>query len=643
MKLTIASVLVVLVAALAPTASADVQRGKVRSANTPLGFSTVTLYVAGNGEAASAPLGSDVADRNGHFAIHFQPPQNPDAVLYLIADGPHPTTRLATVLGSGTCPETVTINERTTIATAYAMAQFIDGAAIGGKWPGLQNAAGTLRNLVDVRNGTVGHVLGTPPNGNATSTMQTFNSLANLLAGAIRGGHFGALLFLATPPGGPPPADTLQAAVNIAHYPWQNPLALYLVSQAYQPYQPSRSHAPITWTLALKYTGNGHEFDGPGAMAFDARGDVWICNNYMFRHNRLLPTCGGRMVLKLTATGEDAPGAPFDGNPAGVDGVGFGITVDPEGNVWLGNFGFFGSTCPCRFAPPANSVSKLNAAGMPLSPPTGFTQGCIASPQSTVSDQKGSIWIANACGGSVTKYISGHPDTNWVYGIDSNSRLKPGMCPQTANSRPFGIAIDGSGNAWVTDNLNFTAFRLSPEGTRTALAGPETGINRPMGIAVDSHDGVWISNSGVVNMPCTYCDVGGAQDYGQLAPDLTSASITHLDSDGNFVGNYTGGGLWIPWGIAVDGNDNVWVANFGGFRVSGFNGSTGEPLSPLGFYSDALDRNTAVSIDPSGNVWLANNWRTIPIQINPGGDGMVVFIGLAAPVKTPLIGPPQRP
>ncbi len=41
----------------------------------------------------------------------------------------------------------------------------------------------------------------------------------------------------------------------------------------------------------------------------------------------------------------------------------------------------------------------------------------------------------------------------------------------------------------------------------------------------------------------------------------------------------------------------------------------------------------------SGNVWVANNWA----QIDPtvGGDGLVEFIGAAAPVRTPLIGLPQ--
>lgn len=71
---------------------------------------------------------------------------------------------------------------------------------------------------------------------------------------------------------------------------------------------------------------------------------------------------------------------------------------------------------------------------------------------------------------------------------------------------------------------------------------------------------------------------------------------------------------------------------------------TGEAISPAsGYGSDALTRNTGVAVDPSGNVWLADNRQTIPLQTNPGGHAVVVFIGIAAPVRTPLDGPPRRP
>jgi hypothetical protein len=50
-------------------------------------------------------------------------------------------------------------------------------------------------------------------------------------------------------------------------------------------------------------------------------------------------------------------------------------------------------------------------------------------------------------------------------------------------------------------------------------------------------------------------------------------------------------------------------------------------------------RLTGIAIDPAGNVWVPNNWKRVPDLANPGGDGMIVFVGVAAPVKTPLIGP----
>ena len=70
---------------------------------------------------------------------------------------------------------------------------------------------------------------------------------------------------------------------------------------------------------------------------------------------------------------------------------------------------------------------------------------------------------------------------------------------------------------------------------------------------------------------------------------------------------------------------------------------TGHPITPAtGYGFDGLVRNTGVQIDPSGNVWVANNWKSYPFPgRNPGGYQMVVFIGLAGPPRTPLIGPPR--
>jgi hypothetical protein len=67
----------------------------------------------------------------------------------------------------------------------------------------------------------------------------------------------------------------------------------------------------------------------------------------------------------------------------------------------------------------------------------------------------------------------------------------------------------------------------------------------------------------------------------------------------------------------------------------------GSPISPdTGYTSDALDRITAAAIDLSGNIWLTNNYQRNPQSNNPGGNSIVVVVGAAGPVKTPVIGPP---
>jgi hypothetical protein len=43
-------------------------------------------------------------------------------------------------------------------------------------------------------------------------------------------------------------------------------------------------------------------------------------------------------------------------------------------------------------------------------------------------------------------------------------------------------------------------------------------------------------------------------------------------------------------------------------------------------------RLTPVTFDQAGNAWAVNNWKSaalIHFIRNPGGDGLVVFIGLA--------------
>jgi sugar lactone lactonase YvrE len=168
-----------------------------------------------------------------------------------------------------------------------------------------------------------------------------------------------------------------------------------------------------------------------------------------------------------------------------------------------------------------------------------------------------------------------------------------------------------------------------------------------MGIAADSRGDMWIANSGLISLPCPTANFSLENRGGSLS--LLAADGRPRTRRGT---TFTGGGLTIPWGIAVDGDDNVWVSNFGQQRISQFCGvarrncrpgaRVGDAISPggTGYFFDGLTRSTAVEIDPSGNVWATNNWKLLPVQTNPGGYQVVAYVGAAAPLRTPLIGPP---
>ena len=685
---TTAAVLTLLasLALLAPGASSAATPPGISTlhGSVPQGGMTVTMLAANPGERRPVVLGHARSRGGGRFVLRYRSASRA-AIKYLLATRPccaaeagfpvpADSYKLALALGAGRVPHRVTLNERTTVAMGYAMAQFIDGNRVSGKNPGLRNAAAMTRNLVTRRRGLVSPVLARFPNGRSTSTLRSFNSLADLLALCRRQGRTCArLLRLGGAPGGGPAPDTLQATVNIATNPWHNVAGLFKLSRLaaelpprYAPTATRRRQVPA-WTLALRFEGSPRGLDGPGAFAIDAKGGIWVGNNYEYSRESTKSTCFGRKLFRFTPTGRYYPGSPYESG--GTSGVGFGITFDKREHIWVGNFGFEGKGC--RKEAPHNSVSEYRSNGEALSPDLakagikrketgrgkkkktifvetytgGWEVGDIFWPQATIADVNNNIWVANCGNNSVTEIPGGKPELAVNYPEDHFSLLGG-----FSFRRPLGAASDAAGNVYVGGNGSATVVKIGPEGkVLDRFSGG--GLHRPMGLATDSRGNVWVGNSTWVVAPCV----------GQFHPERgprKGGTVTLIERDGTMAAQspFEGGGLKNAWGVAVDGDDKVWVANFSGRRLSELCGvqtnicppgkrRVGAPISPetTGYGFNGLTRNTGVSIDPSGNVWLANNWKNAPIQTNPGGYQIVAYLGLAAPVKTPLIGVPERP
>lgn len=647
--------------------------GHVRSNSAGLADYDVKLYASFSGDGGSwVPLGSGSTNRSGEFTIRYSlsdSQQSQQPVLFVEAtSGP---AMLASAIASddGKIDSPIVVNDHTTVATGNAFAQFISASGIAGDAIGMYNASQMATNLADPISGSVGAALASSPNGDETSTLATFNSLANVVAACVaKESDCTELFAAATPPGGTPASNVLQALSNIVKYPsypgYPDDAAdpIFALSQASPAHYLGLTARPTNWLLFLKVTGGTYSdqtpsnlVSGVGNIAFDALGYAWANDNYEPQYPGQ-PACAGLRLIKFAPSAQVVPGAPYFGG--GLSGAGFGITLDLEGNIWTGNFGF--QDPPCIGTPqeaPHNSVSVFQPDGTPISPSTGFTQGNISWPQGTSSDRAGNIWVANCGNDTVTKIPNGDPSQAINIPLGT---LAPGALP---NLKPFGTVVDLDGNVWVTTNKGNSVVVIAPDGTIIKTLTNADGdparplLSHPIGNAADSKGNIWIANSDWLDAPCPdRSDVGPAEN-----PSIT---LYKGDTKEPYPGSpFTGGGLTVPWGISVDGNDTVWVFNFGPDGVeptpttaltgiSRFCGTdtskcppgmkVGDPISPAtGYMSDSLERITGGQIDRSGNLWVMNNWKQNPNpDLNPGANSVVILIGAAAPLNTPVIGPP---
>ena len=198
-----------------------------------------------------------------------------------------------------------------------------------------------------------------------------------------------SLFALTTSPGNPPPRTTSEALANLAREPGLHVDAIFALTLLSDAYAPHLVAMPDAWTVAVKVNDTGSdakglEFGGPGNLAFDQRGYAWVTNNVV----QGTPDSTDSVVV-LKPNGQPADGrkgtpvSPLTGG--GLLGTGFGVTVDPKGFAWFGNFGW-GSCDTCDPSPGGNgSISRFTPSGAAMSQPNGYQGGPLRA-QGLASD-----------------------------------------------------------------------------------------------------------------------------------------------------------------------------------------------------------------------------------------------------------------
>ncbi|MBV8517086.1 MAG: hypothetical protein JO197_06730 [Acidobacteria bacterium] len=610
-----------------------------RPTYVPLAGAKVELRDAG----LSAAIDQTTAGSDGTFklqAFHY----GANAIYYVVAKVSDEVVLMA-VIGQALWVTEIVVNELTTVAAVYSLAQFFNAQQlVEGPRFGLRIAALMNTNIAEVRSGQSSDVLAKPPNHDQTNAWRLSHSLANLLLTCVRDPQTAcsALFDATTSPSGVRPANTIEAMLNIVRYPANNVHTIYGQALAADVYRPPLENEPDAWTLAVKVNDSGNNdmmFGGPGNITFDRYGRAWIPNNVVQGHPY---SCDWAILLDPAgrpAVGEDQKLlSPITGG--GIIGGGFGVAIDSSDHVWLGNFGWGGED----YYPP-QCVSQLELDTTPITP--DGTGGADRVQGTVVDPATDHVWFAGFQSHTVFVYLRGS-STN-VARYD----------PHDENFVPFGIAIAADGTAWVTCtkpsnaqlvHLQINGLNINPIGDPIPVGAQNKGV------VIDSAGNIWMA----------------------AASDEESKDLVYLfASDGTQRGAFSGGGMHGPWGLALDGADNLWVGNFGSMvpgnvfegRLAGFTAATsanpGQPLTPSTGYtlpsagmpvrlanhellygkeSDPtyipMMRTTGLQVDAAGNVWTCNNWKPNFTEDfehggstgNSGGDGIVIFVGIAVPV-----------
>jgi hypothetical protein len=228
-------------------------------------------------------------------------------------------------------------------------------------------------------------------------------------------------------------------------------------------------------------------------------------------------------------------------------------------------------------------------SGSLASQPNDFTLGMayngggLIAPSGIAIDASGDAWVSNGRMNSITELSSTGAALSGANGYTGGGLYLPKT-----------IAIDPYGNAWTANINSGSGSSLSEfSNTGSAISGTNgyTGsLSNAVNIAFDSAGDAWVADGAYVYVE-EFSNSGSesASYYLNYSYDSSTYSAT--------AGSY---------GIAIDSAGDVWIANYNASSVSELT-HKGTLLSPQGGYTGGgLSSAHSVAIDHTGYAWAAN-------------------------------------
>jgi len=211
------------------------------------------------------------------------------------------------------------------------------------------------------------------------------------------------------------------------------------------------------------------------------------------------------------------------------------------------------------------------------------------------------INIAHNPGANVTAIYNLGTGTPPFSGISpAPSDFSIGITYTGSLNNPYDVAIDGSGNAWVTSTYgdpggNGSVTEFSPLGVPTVFPNTASnGIDQPLAVAIDQSGNAWITSYDLTKIS------GGVASKVTFPDDVNGA-----------------------WYVAVDKSNDVWVSSYTDTKLYDLTQSGGEVTgSPYTYSNSATPEQLA--IDSTGRIWsVYGNEAGLLELTNPGSSAVL--------------------
>ena len=294
----------------------------------------------------------------------------------------------------------------------------------------------------------------------------------------------------------------------------------------------------------------------------------------------------------------------------------YGMVYDSSGNIYISDYN---NSKIRKFTDGGNIITMV---GVGQSVPAGdglvATSAGLWSPYGIAFDSIGNIYIADCINCRIRKFTA---STNIITTIAGGNGAgfsgDGGLATAAAMYKPQGIVIDSSNNIYFSDSANFRIRKFREGGNISTIAGTgvtgstdgvaaSSPIGAVFGIAIDSSNNIYICDQ--TNYKIRKFTEGG--NISTIVGTGVSGS-----TDGVAVSSPISG-LYL--GVAVDSSGNVYIADYGNFKIRMITASTGNISTIAGTGTSGssgdgglataatLSNTFTVAIDSSRNIYVSD-------------------------------------